>query len=92
MLETSHCGHIAARILFIGRLTSTLDNLSNRLHALWLVIFKASVENYVHVCGDFLNIESKHLSIDVNRGFLNTVILVFIAVINVILITVINLQ
>ena len=93
MLETSHCGHIDARILFIGRLTSTLDNLSNRLHELWSVILKASVENYVYVCEwYFLNIDSEHLRVDFNIGILNILILLFIVVINVILITVTNLQ
>ena len=44
------------------------------------------------VRGNFFNIESEYLSVDFNREITNTIILGFIVVIDVILITIIDLQ
>ena len=44
------------------------------------------------VRGNFFNVESKFVLVDLTRRILNTIILVFIDVIDVIFITIINLQ
>ena len=44
------------------------------------------------VRGNFFNVENEHFLVDLTIGLLNTVILVSIDVINVIFITIINLQ
>ena len=46
---------------------------------------------YMFLKGYFFDMESEQLFVDFNRGILNTVILILIAVNNVILIIIINL-
>ena len=91
MLETSHCRYIDAHILFIGRLTSTLDNFTNKLPEMWLVIVGVCEKSCTCLWEViFVNIESEHLYVHFNIGILDIVILV--TVVMFILITVINLQ